>query len=75
MIRSSLHMSSLNICTAEVDVLHDSRDRFSPGKGVRTSFLAARDEGPFFITNNTVYALLGPGRRKRAEFDSLSLLF
>jgi hypothetical protein len=56
-------------------ILHDSRDRFRPGRGVRTSFLAERHEGPFFVTKNTVYVLLGSGRRKRAQFDSLSLLF
>jgi hypothetical protein len=56
-------------------IVHDSRDRFRPGKGVRTSFLAERHEGPFFITKNTVYVLLGAGRRKRAKFDPLSLLF
>ncbi|MEE5041655.1 hypothetical protein V2J84_18565 [Pseudomonas alliivorans] len=56
-------------------ILHDSLNRFRPGRGVRTSFLAERVEGPFFVTKNTVYVLLGQGRRKRAEFDSLSLLF
>lgn len=56
-------------------ILHDSRDRFRPGRGVRTSFLAARTDGPFFVTKNTVYVLFGTGRRKRASFESLSLLF
>ena len=56
-------------------ILHDSRDRFRPGRGVRTSYLAAREDGPFFVTKNTVYVLFGTGRRKRAPFDALSLLF
>ena len=56
-------------------ILHDSRDRFRPGRGVRTSFLAAQTDGPFFVTKNTVYVLFGTGRRKRASFDSLSLFF
>jgi hypothetical protein len=57
------------------EIVYDSRDRFRPGRGVRTSFLAERHEGPFFVTKNTVYVLLGFGRRKRAKFDPLSLLF
>ncbi|WP_413309735.1 MULTISPECIES: DUF6957 family protein [unclassified Pseudomonas] len=56
-------------------IVHDSRDKFRLGRGVRTSFLTERHEGLFFITKNTVYVLLGSGRRKRAQFDSLSLLF
>lgn len=51
-----------------VKVLHDSQDRFRAGRGVRTSLLV-RYEGPgYFVTRNTVYVMLGTGRRVQRAY-------
>lgn len=58
-----------SILVAE-NVLHDSQDRFRAGRGVRTSFLV-RYEGPgYFLTRNTVYVMLGTGRRIQLPYQS-----
>lgn len=56
-------------------IIHDSLKRFSSGKGIRTSFLAVEVDGPFFITLNTVYVLLGSGCRRRMQYTSFCHLF
>lgn len=51
-----------------VNVLHDSQDRFRAGRGIRTSLLV-RYEGPgYFVTRNTVYVMLGTGRRVQLPY-------
>lgn len=53
------------------NVLFDSERRFDVGDWVRTTPLVSFSEGCFFQTKNTLYVLVGDGRRKQAEFSTL----
>ena len=57
------------------NILFDSQERFRKGKGVRTSFLVKFDAPGYFITRNTVYVLLGTGRRVQLPFWGKYLAF
>jgi|TARA_Y100001970_G_scaffold213395_1_gene260789 hypothetical protein len=58
------------------NVVHDYAERFpAPGSYVRTTLLVSFSEGFVFQTRNTVYVLLGTGKRKRAKPDVLRGLF
>lgn len=53
------------------NVVIDSRERFSRGDWVRSTFqLKFEDEGLFF-TRNTLYVLLGTGTRQRITLSDL----
>ncbi|GFM86339.1 hypothetical protein PSCICO_17380 [Pseudomonas cichorii] len=58
-----------------ITILHDSQDRFRLGRGVRTSFLVDYEAPGYFITQNTVYVLMGAGRRIQVPFMSEYLFF
>lgn len=51
-----------------VNVLHDSQDRFRAGRGIRTSLLVRYERPGYFVTRNTVYVMLGTGRRVRLPY-------
>lgn len=51
-----------------VNVLHDSKDRFRSGRGIRTSLLVRYERPGYFVTQNTVYVMLGTGRRVRLPY-------
>lgn len=44
-------------------VIHDSRGRFPRGHSVRTSLGVSFSHACLFETKNTVYVLMGPGRK------------
>ena len=55
-------------------VLHDSNGRFRRGHWVRTSLGVSFTQDCLFETKNTVYVLMGPGRRVQTDLDvALSL--
>lgn len=56
-------------------VVHDEQRRFEPGHWVRSSMGTAFKEGYLFETRNTVYLLLGPGRRKSSSVEAIFSLF
>jgi hypothetical protein len=56
-------------------VVHDEQRRFEPGHWVRSSMGTAFKEGYLFETRNTVYLLLGPGRRKSSSIEAIFSLF
>ncbi|MNF85490.1 hypothetical protein D3C84_678870 [compost metagenome] len=55
-------------------VLKDSRERFPFGHWVKSSQGVTFTLGCLFETRNTVYALMGAGRRIRADFDTVMSL-
>ena len=57
------------------NLLWDESGQFSSGWSLRTSFLEKFEEGCLFITNNTIYVLVGPGRQSDVtlrEYDSVN---
>ena len=55
-------------------VIQDSQGRFPPGDWVRTSLGVSLTHNYLFRTKNTVYVLMGTGRRLRTDLDiALSL--
>lgn len=56
-------------------VVLDSQGRFRSGEWVRSTPLVALTEGCFFETANTVYVLLGTGRRKTATASTVVKIF
>ncbi|WP_442793496.1 DUF6957 family protein [Pseudomonas sp. MF6747] len=56
-------------------VLHDSKGRFPRGHWVRTSLGVSFTHDCLFETKNTVYVLMGPGRRVRANLDVVQSLY
>lgn len=56
-------------------VVHDEQRRFEPGHWVRSSMGTAFKESYLFETRNTVYLLLGPGRRKSSSIEAIFSLF
>lgn len=55
-------------------VIQDSKDRFQPGDWVRTTLEVSFTHSWLFETKNTVYVLMGAGRRLRTNLDiALSL--
>jgi hypothetical protein len=56
-------------------VVHDEQRRFEPGHWVRTSMSTSFEEGFLFATRNTVYVLLGPGRRKSSSIQAIFSIF
>tara|TARA_R110000850_G_scaffold274853_1_gene413089 strand:+ start:765 stop:1178 length:414 start_codon:yes stop_codon:yes gene_type:complete len=53
------------------DVMYDSTHRFDPGNWVRTTPLVKFTPPCFFETQNTVYILIGDGKRKTATVQAL----
>ncbi len=56
-------------------VVHDEQRRFEPGHWVRSSMSTSFEEGFLFATRNTVYVLLGPGRRKSSSIQAIFSIF
>ncbi|MGF6516600.1 hypothetical protein ABH912_004066 [Pseudomonas sp. BT76 TE3572] len=55
-------------------VIQDSKGRFPPGDWVRTTLAVSFTHGCLFETKNTIYVLMGFGRRLRTDLDiALSL--
>ena len=52
-------------------VVHDEQRRFEPGHWVRSGMATSFKEGFMFATRNTVYLLLGAGRRKSSSIDAI----
>ena len=52
------------------EVVLDSKSRFQPSMWVRSNFGVSFTEGYMFETNNTVYLLLGAGKRKEASIGA-----
>ncbi|MCP1485283.1 hypothetical protein J3D48_001596 [Pseudomonas fluorescens] len=50
-------------------VIEDSKGRFLPGDWVRTTMAVSFTQGCLFETKNTVYVLMGPGRRLHTSLD------
>ncbi|KAB0486462.1 hypothetical protein SAMN04490202_2813 [Pseudomonas reinekei] len=55
-------------------VVLDSRGRYQPGDWVRSSFHTSHGPPGFFITKNTVYLLLGMGKRQVITMADLNAL-
>ena len=53
------------------DVMYDSTSRFEPGNWVRTTALIRFTPPGFFETRNTVYVLIGEGKRKTTSLDAI----
>ena len=56
-------------------VIYDSARRWDVGDFVRTSPLHSFEGGFLFKTTNSVYILLGEGRRKRARLETVGRIF
>ncbi|WP_235199857.1 DUF6957 family protein [Pseudomonas monteilii] len=56
-------------------VVDDSEGRFPPGGWVRSTMCASFVDGVFAATRNTVYVLLGPGRRQKASLKTIFSFF
>ena len=56
-------------------VIHDSKGRFPRGHWVRTSLGVSFTHDCLFETKNTVYVLMGPGRRVRTDLDVAQSLY
>lgn len=56
-------------------VIEDSRGRFQPGDWVRSSMCTSFDGSVLTETKNTVYALVGPGRRQIASLKTIFSFF
>lgn len=50
-------------------VIQDSKGRFPPGDWVRTTLAVSFTHGCLFETKNTIYVLMGSGRRLRTDLD------
>lgn len=50
-------------------VIEDSKGRFRPGDWVRSTLAVSFTHGCLFETKNTIYVLMGPGRRLRTDLD------
>lgn len=55
-------------------VIFDTARRWDVGDYVRTSFLYAFHEGFMFETMNSIYVLLGDGKKKRTSLETLGML-
>lgn len=55
-------------------VVLDTRRRYQPSDWVRSSFQTSYEAPSFFLTKNTVYVLLGRGKRQVITVDDLSAL-
>jgi hypothetical protein len=56
-------------------VIEDSRGRFQPGDWVRSSMCTSFDGSILAETKNTVYVLVGPGRRQTASLKAIFSFF
>ncbi|CEL29242.1 DUF6957 family protein [Pseudomonas fluorescens] len=56
-------------------VIEDSRGRFQPGDWVRSSMCISFDGSILAETKNTVYVLVGPGRRLTAGLKTIFSFF
>lgn len=56
-------------------VIHDEAGRFIKGSYVRTSLLQAFHEGYIFETKNTVYCLIGTGKRCSVSLKEADYIF
>lgn len=56
------------------NVLFDSARRWDVGDYVRTSFLYSFHDGFIFETMNSIYVLLGDGKKKRTSLETLGML-
>lgn len=52
-------------------VVYDEQWRFEPGDWVRSTLGTSLKDGFLFATRNTIYVLLGPGRRKSATISEI----
>ncbi|MBR7200325.1 hypothetical protein [Pseudomonas sp. 14A] len=51
-------------------VIEDSKSRFRPGDWVSSTLAVSFTHGCLFETKNTIYVLMGPGRRLRTDLDT-----
>jgi hypothetical protein len=56
-------------------VVDDSEGRFPPGGWVRSTMCISFVDDVFASTRNTVYVLLGPGRRQKASLSTIFSFF
>lgn len=56
-------------------VVDDSEGRFPPGGWVRSTMCTSFVDDVFASTRNTVYVLLGPGRRQKASLKTIFAFF
>jgi len=56
-------------------VVDDSEGRFQPGGWVRSTMCTSLVDDVFASTRNTVYVLLGPGRRQKANLKTIFSFF
>ncbi|MBA1193063.1 hypothetical protein G7007_09345 [Pseudomonas entomophila] len=56
-------------------VVDDSEGRFPPGGWVRSTMCTSLVDDVFASTRNTVYVLLGPGRRQKASLSTIFSFF
>lgn len=72
---NALHLRGLEpVVVYSLCVVQDSRGRYQPGDWVCTSFQIAFEAPGFFLTKNTVYVLLGRGKRQSMTIDDLNSL-
>tara|TARA_R110001599_G_scaffold103288_1_gene262691 strand:+ start:167 stop:565 length:399 start_codon:yes stop_codon:yes gene_type:complete len=57
------------------EVMYDSTMRFDPGNWVRTTPLTKFTPPCFFETRNTVYILVGEGKRKTTSMNAIMSIF
>ena len=56
-------------------ILFDSSHKFAPGNWVRTTAMLTFTEPGLFETSNTLYVLLGEGKRKTAKAETIMGIF
>ncbi|QHC98428.1 hypothetical protein PspR84_28560 [Pseudomonas sp. R84] len=72
---NALHLRGLEpVVVYALCVVLDSRGRYQRGDWVRTSFQTRYEAPGFFLTKNTVYVLLGDGKRQLITVEDLHAL-
>lgn len=72
---NALHSRGLEpVVVYALCVVLDSRGRYQSGDWVRTSFQTGYESPGFFLTKNTVYVLMGKGKRQVITVDDLNAL-
>ena len=56
-------------------VIQDSKGRFLPGDWVKTTLAVSFSHGCLFETKNTIYVLMGSGRRVRTGLEVVFSIF
>ncbi|MEH6486713.1 MULTISPECIES: DUF6957 family protein [Pseudomonas] len=56
-------------------IVLDSAERFLPGYWVRSTWQKSYHESGFFESRNTIYILLGEGKKKTAEYWVLASIY